>query len=99
MVYQFIQILNSRILINIFVTMGPIEKKINEVLNTENLSEETKSILISLVNEVRILEKDLVNRSYQQGVYDKEIGKPITWNHYWAKYESYLSTMKIGEYK
>lgn len=97
MVYLFIQILNSPILINIFVTMGPIEKKINEVLNTENLSEETKLVLNYLKTDIRNTEKELVNHSYQQGVHDKEMGRSTSWDYYSKKYSNYLSTMKVGQ--
>lgn len=79
--------------------MGPIEKKINDVLRMEGLSNETKSILGYLKGDIRTIEKDLVNRSYQQGVYDKELGKPIYWDHYTNKYECYISKMKIGQLK
>jgi hypothetical protein len=79
--------------------MGPIEKKINDVLRMEGLSNETKSILDYLKGDIRTIEKDLVNRSYQQGVYDKELGKPIYWDHYTNKYECYISKMKIGQLK
>ena len=77
MVYQFIQILNSRILINIFVTMGPIEKKINEVLNTENLSEEivdkknsdikdNKNIRFNKENKVNDIDFDLLENELEK---------------------------------
>ena len=79
--------------------MGPIEKKIKEILKKQVLSEETTLVLKLLENEVRTLEKDLVNRSYQQGVHDKESGRSLTWDYYSHRYNSYLSTMKIGEYK
>ena len=77
--------------------MGPIEKKINDMLRTEGLPNEAKTFLTNLQGDIKTIEKDLVNRSYQQGVYDKELGKPIYWDHYTNKYECYISKMKIGQ--
>ena len=76
--------------------MGPIEKKITEILKTENLSEETKLVLNHLNTDLKIIEKELINHSYQQGVYDKEMGRSTSWDYYSKKYSNYLSTIKVG---
>lgn len=77
--------------------MGPIEKKISEILKTENLSEETKLVLNYLKTDVKTTERELVNHSYQQGVHDKEMGRNLSWDYYSKKYTNYLSNMKIGQ--
>lgn len=77
--------------------MGPIEKKISEILKTENLSEETKLVLNYLKTDVKTTEKELVNHSYQQGFHDKEIGRTASWDYYSKKFHTYLSNIKIGQ--
>jgi hypothetical protein len=77
--------------------MGPIEKKITEILKTENMSEETKLVLNHLKSDVKLLEKELVNQSYQQGFYDKEIGRTPSWDYYSKKFHTYMSTIKFGQ--
>ena len=77
--------------------MGPIEKKITEILKTENLSEETKLVLNYLKTDLKIVEKELVNHSYQQGVHDKEMGRSASWDYYSKKYHNYLPAIKVGQ--
>lgn len=77
--------------------MGPIEKKIIELSQTEGLSEETKLVLVMLKNQVKELEPELINRTYQQGYHDKEVGKRFQANHYSLKYHTYVSNIKVGE--
>lgn len=86
MVYQFIQILNSQILIDIFVTMGPIAKKINQILSTEEISDETTQILKKLMDEIQPIERRIINDSYHNGYTDKEMGRKAIWGHYEDKY-------------
>ena len=76
--------------------MGPIEKKITEILKTENLSEETKLVLNYLKTDLKMTEKELVNHSYQQGVHDKEMGRSLSWDYYSKKYKNYFPTIKVG---
>ena len=77
--------------------MGPIEKKISEILNTENLSEDTKLVLNNLKSDIKSLEKELVNYSYQQGVHDKEMGRSTSWDYYTKKYTNYGSIRRVGQ--
>lgn len=69
--------------------MGPIEKKIKEYINLQGISEDTIAVLNNLVDEVKPIEKNLVNKSYAQGYFDKEKGKSATWDHYSSKFISY----------
>ena len=78
--------------------MGPIEKRINEILKTENISEETKLVLNYLKTDVKTAEKDLVNHSYQQGVHDKEMGRATSWDYYSKKYSNYISNIRVGQF-
>jgi hypothetical protein len=79
--------------------MGPIEKKIKEILKTEGISEETKLVLNHLKGEVKQLEPRLMNESYHQGYTDKERGKSPTWNYFKVKYNTYISKMMFGQLK
>ena len=66
--------------------MGPIEKKIDQYLKTEGLSEETIFVLKNLQKEISPLEKHLVNSSYDQGYTDKERAKRPTWDQYASRF-------------
>ncbi len=66
--------------------MAPIEKKINEYLQDQQISEETKIVLNNLLNDLIPIEKTLVNNSYFEGYTDKERGKSPNWNLYSTKY-------------
>ena len=77
--------------------MGPIVKKIDQYLKTEGLSEETILVLKNLKGEIKPLEKQIVNSSYDQGYIDKERGKRPTWDQYTAKYGNYFKSMTFGK--
>ena len=77
--------------------MSPLEKKIKEYLSTEGLSEETILVLKNLKNEVKPIEKQMVNESYQKGFTDKERGKNPTWDHYSSKYRCLIKEMRFGQ--
>ena len=77
--------------------MGPIVKKIDQYLKTEGLSEETLLVLENLRKEIRPLEKQIVNSSYDQGYTDKERGKKPVWDQHASKYSNYFSNTKVGE--
>ena len=77
--------------------MGPIVNKIDQYLKTEGLSDETLLVLENLQKEIRPLEKQIVNSSYDQGYTDKERGKNPTWDQYASKYANYFSNTKVGE--
>ena len=70
--------------------MGPIVKKIDQYLKTEGLSKETLLVLESLQKEIKPLEKQIVNSSYDQGYTDKERGKIPVWDQYTSKYSNYF---------
>jgi hypothetical protein len=70
--------------------MGPIVKKIDQYLKTEGLSEETILVLKNLKGEIKPLEKQIVNSSYDQGYTDKERGKKPVWDQYSSKYNNYF---------
>ena len=76
--------------------MGPIEKKIEQYLKTEGLSEETFLVLENLQKEIKPLERQLVNASYDQGYTDKERGKRPTWDQYSSKYSNYFKNNVFG---
>jgi hypothetical protein len=76
--------------------MGPIVNKIDQYLKTEGLSEETVLVLENLKKETQILEKQLVNSSYDQGYTDKERGKRPTWDQYSSKYSNYFKNNVFG---
>jgi hypothetical protein len=77
--------------------MGPIEKKIKEILKTEDISEETRLVLKHLKSEVKQLEPRLMNESYHQGYTDKERGKNPTWDYFKVKYNTYISKIRFGQ--
>ena len=77
--------------------MGPIVNKIDQYLKTEGLSEETVLVLENLKKETQILEKQLVNSSYDQGYTDKERGKRPTWDQYSSKYSNYFKNNVFGK--
>ena len=77
--------------------MGPIVNKIDQYLKTEGLSQETVLVLENLKKEVKPLERQIVNSSYDQGFTDKERGKKPTWDHHSSKYSSYLTGIKFGQ--
>ena len=77
--------------------MGPIVNKIDQYLKTEGLSEETVLVLENLKKETQILEKQLVNSSYDQGYTDKERGKRPTWDQYSSKYSNYFKVNTFGK--
>jgi hypothetical protein len=77
--------------------MGPIVKKIDQYLKTEGLSQETLLVLENLQKEIKPLERQIVNSSYDQGYTDKERGKRPTWDQYSSKYSDYLSNIKFGQ--
>lgn len=77
--------------------MGPIEKKIEQYLKTEGLSEETFLVLENLQKEIKPLERQLVNASYDQGYTDKERGKRPTWDQYSSKYSNYFKVNTFGK--
>lgn len=76
--------------------MGPIVKKIDQYLKTEGLSQETLLVLENLQKEIKPLERQLVNASYDQGYTDKERGKKPTWDQYSSKYSNYFKTNVFG---
>ena len=77
--------------------MGPIVKKIDQYLKTEGLSEETFLVLENLQKEIKPLEKQIVNSSYDQGYTDKERGKRPTWDQYSSKYSNYFKVNTFGK--
>jgi hypothetical protein len=76
--------------------MGPIVNKIDQYLKTEGLSEETLLVLKNLQKEIKPLEKQIVNSSYDQGYTDKERGKRPTWDQYSSKYSDYFKNNVFG---
>ena len=70
--------------------MGPIVKKIDQYLKTEGLSQETLLVLENLQKEIKPLERQIVNSSYDQGYTDKERGKKPVWDQYTSKYNNYF---------
>jgi hypothetical protein len=79
------------------ITMGPIEKKIFELLKTEGLSEETVTTLTMIKNQVREDEKLIVNEAYQKGYHDKEMSRRPTWNYFDSKYKSFFTNFRVGQ--
>ena len=77
--------------------MGPIVNKIDQYLKTEGLSEETLLVLKNLQKEIKPLEKQIVNSSYDQGYTDKERGKRPTWDQYSSKYSNYFKVNTFGK--
>ena len=77
--------------------MGPIVKKIDQYLKTEGLSDETLLVLENLQKEIKPLEKQIVNSSYDQGYTDKERGKRPTWDQYSSKYSNYFKVNTFGK--
>ena len=77
--------------------MGPIVNKIDQYLKTEGLSEETLLVLENLQKEIKPLEKQIVNSSYDQGYTDKERGKRPTWDQYSSKYSNYFKVNTFGK--
>lgn len=77
--------------------MGPIVKKIDQYLKTEGLSQETLLVLENLQKEIKPLEKQIVNSSYDQGYTDKERGKRPTWDQYSSKYSNYFKVNTFGK--
>ena len=77
--------------------MGPIIKKIDQYLKTEGLSQGTLLVLENLQKEIKPLERQLVNASYDQGYTDKERGKKPTWDHYSSRYSCYLKNIGFGK--
>ena len=77
--------------------MGPIVNKIDQYLKTEGLSEETFLVLENLQKEIKPLERQLVNASYDQGYTDKERGKRPTWDQYSSKYSNYFKVNTFGK--
>ena len=76
--------------------MGPIVKKIDQYLKTEGLSQETLLVLENLQKEIKPLERQIVNSSYDQGYTDKERGKRPTWDQYSSKYSNYFKNNVFG---
>jgi len=76
--------------------MGPIVKKIDQYLKVEGLSEETRLVLENLQKEIKPLEKQIVNHSYDQGYTDKERGKKPVWDQHSAKYLNYFKNSSFG---
>jgi len=77
--------------------MGPIVKKIDQYLKTEGLSQETLLVLENLQKEIKPLEKQIVNSSYDQGYTDKERGKKPVWDQHSSKYSNYFKTDTFGK--
>ena len=77
--------------------MGPIVNKIDQYLKTEGLSEETLLVLKNLQKEIKPIEKQIVNSSYDQGYTDKERGKRPTWDQYSSKYSNYFKVNTFGK--
>jgi len=77
--------------------MGPIVKKIDQYLKTEGLSDETLLVLERLQKEIKPLEKQLVNSSYDQGYIDKERGKNPVWDQYSLRHGDYFKTHTFGK--
>ena len=71
--------------------MGPIVKKIDQYLKTEGLSQETLLVLENLQKEIKPLERQIVNSSYDQGYTDKERGKRPTWDQHSSKYGNHFT--------
>ena len=76
--------------------MGPIVKKIDQYLKVEGLSEETLLVLENLQKEIKPLERQIVNSSYDQGYTDKERGKKPVWDQHSAKYANYFKNKSFG---
>lgn len=79
--------------------MGPIEKKINELLLRDGLSKETKDELFSIIDDIRSIEKTLINNSYYKGYTDCELKKSPVWDQYSNAYRKYLPFTRIGNLK
>lgn len=77
--------------------MGPIVNKIDQYLKTEGLSQETLLVLENLQKEIKPLERQIVNSSYDQGYTDKERGKRPTWDQYSSKYSNYFKVNTFGK--
>ncbi len=75
--------------------MGPIEKKIEQFIKNERFSKATVLILENLKQELKPIEKELINYSYNTGYDDKEKGKGLVWDYYESKYNDYLKKIKI----
>jgi hypothetical protein len=69
--------------------MGPIEKKINEMLKSEGLSKESVEILSELKKEVSYQEKTLTNHAYSQGYHDCEMKKGRNSAYFQNKFPSF----------
>jgi hypothetical protein len=75
--------------------MGPIEKKINDLLKSEGLTNETVGILIELKKEVLNNEKMLLNHAYSQGYHDCEMGRGRNSNFFNSRFPSYSYIPKV----
>ena len=68
--------------------MGPIEKKINEMMKSEGLSKESFEILIELKKEASYQEKSLMNHAYSQGYHDCEMKRGRNSNFFFSRFPS-----------
>ncbi len=74
--------------------MGPMQKKIKELLETENISQESKSFLQDLKSFAEENEPKMVNDAYYMGYTDKERGKSPKWNYYDNRFFSIAKILK-----
>ena len=66
-------------------------------MKTEGLSQETLLVLENLQKEIKPLERQIVNSSYDQGYTDKERGKKPVWDQHASKYNNYFKTDAFGK--
>lgn len=79
--------------------MGPITKKVNQLLSTEGLSDETIQILNELKSYTQNTERQLINDSYHNGYTDKEMKRRPIWDHFEYKYGNAISKMDFFKSK
>ena len=75
--------------------MGPIEKKINEMLKSEGLSKESIGLLIELKKDASQNEKSLMNHAYSQGYHDCEMKRGRNSNFFFSRFPSYSYISKV----
>lgn len=69
--------------------MGPIEKKIDQMLKSEGLSKQSVELLIELKKEVSQQEKTLTNHAYSQGYHDCEMKRGRNSNFFFSRFPSF----------
>lgn len=75
--------------------MGPIEKKINQMMKSEEISKESIELLNELKKEVSLQEKTLTNHAYSQGYHDCEMKRGRNSNFFFSRFPSYSYISKV----